>query len=232
MKGSAALGRPGGGGAVGREACWDCRLHAAAAWAATSTRSARGGATRVTIRSKRSSPPRSDRPRHRRAAVRRRCPLDDAVRAARRQTRRAAGSTTAPRRARTTPAPGRRGGRCPSGRPSARGSASPSPRLAPGRGPGPGSRTSMCSAPCRVDHRAQLDAVVAPSSPCSMLLVTSSETMSLTSPVAPAPSGSASTARRARTMLAASRRQQMRGLVVGHVAACNDARATDLAVGT
>ena len=77
---------------------------------------------------------------------------------------------------------------------------------APGvrRRAGAGSRTSMCSAPRRSTSARSSMRSLAPRSPCSMLLVTSSETMSLTSPVRAGPSGSASTARRARTMLAAS----------------------------
>ena len=79
----------------------------------------------------------------------------------------------------------------------------PMPRLASGCGPGPGSRTSMCSAPRRSTSARSSMRSCAPSAPCSMLLVTSSETMSLTSPVRAGSSGSASTARRARTMDAA-----------------------------
>jgi hypothetical protein len=57
--------------------------------------------------------------------------------------------------------------------------------------------------PAPVDQRAQLDAVVRAQLAVLVLLVTSSETMSFTSPVRPGSSGSASTARRARTMDAA-----------------------------
>ena len=119
-------------------------------------------------------------------------------------------------RARTTRGTARRGGRRPSGRPSARGSASPCRCVRRAAGPGPGREPRRAAR--RADRRALSTSIRSPalSSACSMLLVTSSETMSLTSPVRPGASGSASTARRASTMLPASGRQQVGRLELGH----------------
>ena len=112
---------------------------------------------------------------------------------------------TAPRRARTTPAPGRRCGRCPSGRPCARGCASPCPAWRPAA-----DRARDRGPPCAAPRAASTSARSSMRSWAPEVAVLDAVGHELGDDeldlprTAPVPEGRASTARRARTMLAAS----------------------------